>query len=41
LKEDSKGIHLAFVGGTGILPFMDLLDVLFKKTVYEREKNSF
>jgi NAD(P)H-flavin reductase len=34
LKPDSQGLHVAFVGGTGILPFFDLLDYLLQKAVY-------
>lgn len=32
LKPDGKNI--AFIGGTGILPFIDLLDFLFKYTIH-------
>ena len=34
LKEDSDGTHVIFCIGTGILPFLDLLDFLLKKAVY-------
>ena len=39
LKNDSTGTYIAFVGGTGILPFMDLFDLLFKKVVMIASKN--
>ena len=34
LKEDSNGTHVIYCIGTGILPFLDLLDFLLKKAVY-------
>lgn len=34
LKSESKGNYLLFAGGTGILPYFDLLDFLLKKSIY-------
>jgi len=34
LKKNSNGTHIIFCGGTGILPFIDLLDFLLKKSIY-------
>jgi NAD(P)H-flavin reductase len=33
LNPESEGLHIAFVGGTGILPFLDLFDYLLKKAI--------
>lgn len=33
VKPDSTGDHIIFAGGTGILPFFDLLDFILKKSV--------
>lgn len=30
----ASGLHMVFTGGTGILPFLDLLDFLLKKSIY-------
>ena len=34
LKPDSVGKYILFAGGTGILPFLDLLDFLLKKSIF-------
>lgn len=34
LTPESNGNHLIFCGGTGIYPFLDLLDFLLKKSIY-------
>ena len=35
LTANSAGEHVIFAGGTGILPFYDLLDFLLKKTIFD------
>jgi len=35
IQPDSKGLHVIVCGGTGILPFLDLIDFMFKKIAYE------
>ena len=35
LNKNSNGNHIIFCGGTGILPFVDLLDYLLKKSIYK------
>lgn len=37
----SNGTHVIFCGGTGILPFVDLLDYLLKKCIYHVLLNKF
>lgn len=34
LNKNSSGLHYIFCGGTGILPFLDLLDYLLKKAIF-------
>ena len=34
LELKPNGKNIAFIGGTGILPFIDLLDFLFKYTIH-------
>lgn len=34
LKAHSVGKYILFAGGTGILPFLDLLDFLLKKSIH-------
>ena len=34
LNKKSKGNHIIVCGGTGILPFIDLLDFLLRKSIY-------
>lgn len=34
LNSNSDGIHMVFCQGTGILPFLDLIDYLLKRTLY-------
>lgn len=35
LTKNSNGNHIIFCGGTGIFPFLDLLDYLLKKSIYQ------
>jgi hypothetical protein len=34
INEHSNGVHYIFCNGTGILPFLDLIDYLLKKALY-------
>ncbi len=34
MNKNSNGNHIIFCGGTGILPFIDLLDFLLRKSIY-------
>jgi len=34
LDESSDGLHYAFCQGTGVLPFLDLIDFLLRKAIY-------
>lgn len=33
LHPDATGVHVLVAGGTGILPFLDLLDFMLKKSI--------
>lgn len=35
LNDKSEGVHLLFCQGTGILPFLDLIDFLLRKAIYK------
>jgi len=35
LKVGDKGKHIAIIAGTGLIPFLDLLDYLLTKSMYE------
>ncbi|EGR34866.1 hypothetical protein IMG5_000940 [Ichthyophthirius multifiliis] len=41
INEFSDGDHIIFVAGTGVLPFIDLLDYLLKKVIYTVIKANF
>jgi NAD(P)H-flavin reductase len=41
IKNDYSGHLVLFAGGTGIFPFLDLLDFIFKKTVYTVVRNCY
>lgn len=38
LNMHSKGQYIAIVGGLGIVPFLDLLDFMLKKVIYQATK---
>ncbi len=35
LNSQSKGSYVLIAGGTGVFPYLDLLDFLLKKSIYE------
>jgi NAD(P)H-flavin reductase len=36
LTKEESGVFVIVAGGTGLFPFLDLLDFLLRKTIYDR-----